>query len=219
MLKKENEYSKQLRKKPTEELVQMLHTHEKYVDGLLQALVWELEERGVQDPLSTELQIQIDKRNAEEMAIQKMQDPEPVNEEVVEAEVKDTKELPMLFSQTAILGFTLFFSPLTGGILLSINLARLHKKGILPVMVFAVIFSAFQGYVGMRLEPGSIIPILLNIAGGLILSEFIWNNFIGKGTKYQRRSILIPMLIMMAIFIPLAWYVYQHPEFLNFKLK
>ncbi|MBK8487929.1 MAG: hypothetical protein IPL48_09095 [Bacteroidetes bacterium] len=218
MLKKENEYSKQLKRKPTEELVQMLHTHEKYVDGLLQALVWELEERGVQDPLSPELQVQIDKRNAEEMAIQKTHQPILNANEVVEVEVEDTKNLPTLFSQTAILGFTLFFSPLTGGILLSINLARLRKKGIVPVLIFAVIFSAFQGYVSMQLEPGSIIPILLNIAGGLILSEFIWNNFIGKGTKYERRSILIPLLIMLAIFIPIAWYLYQNPELLNFKL-
>lgn len=212
MLKQENEYSRQLKKMDTEDLVKMLNAHEKYVDGMLQALVWELGVRGVHAPLMVTIQEQINRRNAEESA---MQLPMPDSETVSESD--GIQPLPSLYSQTAILGFTLFFSPITGGILLSINLARLHKKGIVPVLIFAVIYSVFQGYVSMRLEPGSVIPILLNVAGGIILSEFIWNNFIGKGTKYERRSIIIPLLIVLAIFAPLAWIIYQNPELLNFK--
>lgn len=214
---RENEYSKQLKRKTTEELISMLQSHETYLDVLLQALIWELEERGESSALQQELQKQITERAEFESAAEEaiLEIPAAPAETIV---IEEKKPLPILFSQTAILGFTLFFSPITGGILLSMNIARMQKKGVIPVVIFSIIFSLFQGYVSMQLQPGSIIPILLNVAGGLLLSEFIWNNFLGKGLAYKRRSIIIPLIIVIAIFAPIAWYLYQHPELLNLDL-
>lgn len=218
MSKSENEYSKQLQRKTTEELLLMLSSHEKYVDDLLQALIWELEERGNNSELKETVQKEIELRHKQEVDLLpvELSIPEINNESEKE---ESEKPLPILFSQTAILGFTLFFSPITGGILMALNIKRLQRKGILQVLVFSLVYSLFQGYVSLQLPPGSIIPILLNVAGGLILSEFLWNNFIGKRFLYQKRNILIPLLIVIAIFAPLAWYMYQNPELLNLNLK
>ncbi|MFN3667216.1 MAG: hypothetical protein ACK4S0_13710, partial [Sediminibacterium sp.] len=217
MSKRENEYSKQLQRKTSDELILMLQSHEKYVDELLMALLWELESRGQQLDLMDDVKKELESR----ILIESDTVPDATFNTLAETAppVEAASPLPVLFSQTAILGFTLFFSPITGGILMALNIARLGKKGIWPVIVFSIVYSLFQGYVSLQVPAGSIIPILLNVAGGLILSELLWNNFIGKGFLYQRRNILIPLLIVIAIFAPVAWYVYQNPELLNINIK
>ena len=46
--------------------------------------------------------------------------------------------LPTLFSQTTILAFTIFFSPLFGGALLAMNVAAVKKAGVWQVLSLSI---------------------------------------------------------------------------------
>ena len=216
---RENEYSRQIKRKADEELLEILQHYEAYREDLLQAVIWEAEDRQLEVQLpqtALDAVAQFHAEHEKEKALAKAEAERLAMLEKKEAAVPENAETgEKLFSQSAILGFSLFFSPISAGILLAMNMKRLQRKGIVQVIIFAVVFTLFQGYVSMRLQQGSILTLLINVAGALIMSELMWNQFIGKRIPYQRRSILIPLLIAIAIVAPLAWYVYQHPEFLE----
>lgn len=83
------------------------------------------------------------------------------------------------------------------------------------MLVFGLVLAIAQGIINMQVAPDSIISILAHVAGALLLSELMWNQFIGRRIPYTRRNILIPLLIAIAIIAPLAWYLYQHPELME----
>jgi hypothetical protein len=184
-----------------EDLLDALTHHEKYVDDMLLAMLDVAEKRALPIPGMDTLRADIIARQVPE--------PEP---EVIVEDRPIPVELPVLYSQTAILAFTIFFSPLFGGILLAMNTNRLNKKAVWQVVVFSLILSVASGLVTWYLAPGSFWGILAPIACGLILSELAWNRFIGKQLPYRHRRVLIPLIIALAITLPLGYYAYQHPE-------
>ncbi len=216
---RENEYSRQIKRKADDELLEILHNYEAYREDLLQAVIWEAEDRQLPVNLPQSALDAIALYHAEQEKEKARAKAEAERVAMLERKEEIAPATPetgeKLFSQSAILGFSLFFSPISAGILLAMNMKRLQRKGIIQVIVFAIVFTLFQGYVSMRLQQGSIITLLINVAGALIMSELMWKQFIGKRIPYQRRSIIIPLLIAIAIVAPLVWYVYQHPEFLE----
>ncbi len=216
---RENEYSRQIKRKADDELLEILHNYEAYREDLLQAVIWEAEDRQLLVNLPQSALDAIALYHAEQEKEKARAKAEAERVAMLERKEEMAPATPetgeKLFSQSAILGFSLFFSPISAGILLAMNMKRLQRKGIIQVIVFAIVFTLFQGYVSMRLQQGSIITLLINVAGALIMSELMWKQFIGKRIPYQRRSIIIPLLIAIAIVAPLVWYVYQHPEFLE----
>lgn len=184
-----------------EDLLDALTHHEKYVDDMLVAMLDVAEKRGLQIPGTETLRADIAAR----------QIPEPEPEQVVE-ERPIPVDLPVLYSQTAILAFTIFFSPLFGGILLAMNTSRMQKKSVGIVIIFSIVLSVASGLVTWYLAPGSFWGILAPIACGLILSEVAWNKFIGRQIPYRHRRVLVPLIIALAITLPLGYYAYQHPE-------
>jgi hypothetical protein len=216
---KENEYTRLAVRLNDDELLEHLQNFEKYQEALVQAVIWELDKRHIAYQISPSLQesqdiFQQQQQSELEAALKQQQTADETELSESEQVVFDEKVVP-LYSKSALLGFSLFFSPISAGILLAMNLKRLKKKGIFQVMIFSIIFSVFQGYVSMSVEPGSMITILVNIAGALIMSELLWNQFIGKGYPYIRRSILIPLIIAVAIVAPVAWYIMEHPELME----
>lgn len=183
-----------------EEVLEALQHNEKYVDEMLLALLDGAAKRNLPVPGGEELRAAILARAV----------PEPPAGEVIEEIVME--ELPVLYSQTAILAFTIFFSPLFGGVLLAMNASRMKSKTVWQVVVFSVVLSVISGFISWILMPGSFVGILVPVACGLILSELAWNRFIGKGVPYLHRRILWPLIIALAITLPIGYYAYQHPE-------
>lgn len=213
MSERENEYSKIVRRNTDEELLNILKNHEAYLDETLQAVVWETENRNLQSPFLNTVLSQLEiyfKKKQEELKIEKSEEQE---EQHPKASV-----LPVLYSQTTILAFSLFFSTLAGGILLAINASRISKKGILPIILFSVLFTVAQSIATYKVnDPNNILLIAIPISGAFILSQFFWNRFFGKNIQYQKRSVLVPLIIVLIIFIPMAYIAYKHPELLEFQ--
>ena len=211
----ENGYSRVVKRYQDEELIHILHNRESYVDELLQAVIWECETRGIQDPLIQEI-------------TPTLHLPEPEPEELPAIDFptekpeikKEPERIPFpLYSQTAILAFSVFFSTFLGGILFLINLSKIDRKALVPVGVFCVLFTVADAYVSLNFSSQTILPILMNIAGGLILSELLWNHYIGKGKSYRSKSVLLPLIITLVIMVPLLYYAYHvHPEWFSMSI-
>ena len=202
----ENSYKLVVARMPDEDLITALKANEAmYLDEMILAVLDECEKRKLFFPGAEALRASITARIvvAETVVVT-----EPVEE--VEA-VK-----PDLYSQTVILAFTIFFSPLFGGIMLAMNVWKVNKKAVWQVILFSVVFTAFAGYLSYYvLAPGSFAAILIRIGGALVLSELLWNHLIGKGVAYNKRKIIIPLVIALLITVPIVYYLYQNPELIE----
>ena len=214
-----NGYERMVAKMTDEELLLHARHYQTYQEELLMAVLNEASGRGltIENKAAIESLIRQYEDEARHQAeVDELEKGREDDQQVEETEGPDSsKSLPVLYSQTAVLAFSLFFSPLAGSILLSINIRKLQRKGAGQVLVFGLVLAIAQGIINMQVAPDSIISILAHVAGALLLSELMWNQFIGRRIPYTRRNILIPLLIALAIIAPLAWYLYQHPELME----
>ena len=110
---------------------------------------------------------------------------------------------PTLYSDKVILTFSILFSVIFGGILLAINLKKVDKKkGIMPVIIFSVLYTALSIYILNLVNSGSSGTLITGAIGALILNELFWKKYIGKGIVYHRKSFVKPLIIALIIFIP-----------------
>lgn len=184
-----------------EDLLEALAHHEKYVDDMLTAMLDVAEKRGLTVLNAEALRAEIASRIEPEEILQAIDEERPI-----------PIELPELYSQTAILAFSIFFSPAFGGILFAMNMKRMQKKNGWLVVLLSFAVSAISGYVTWYYAKGTFLGILIPIACGLLLSEILWSRIFGKHQPYKHRRVIIPLVIALAIAIPLSYYMYEHPE-------
>ncbi len=190
---------------PDEDVLDALRNKDKYVDEMLLALLDAVEKRGLAFAGAADLRAEITARFV----------PEPEPEELPDEVVME--ELPVLYSQTAILAFTIFFTPLFGGILLAMNVHKVRSSRTWQVVLISIVLTTLVGLANYLIPQSNFVIILIPIAAGFILSELVWNRFIGKGVPYMQRRVLIPLIIALAITLPIAYYVQQHPEILEMQ--
>lgn len=125
----------------------------------------------------------------------------PLNEPEVKALPDENS--PVLFSNKVIYTFSILFTVIFGGILFAMNLKTLNnKKGIAPVIIFSVLYTALALVVLNLVDLGSAGALLAGALGAVIINTLFWNKYIGKETVYNRRSYKIPLIIALSIFIP-----------------
>jgi len=196
-----------------EEVLDALQYREKFVDEMLLALLDSAEKRGLTIADAAQLRTEITARIEQE----KQAEAEAMQSDAEEVEMVPDGNLPVLYSQTAILGFTIFFSPIFGGIMLAMNAARLRKPNIWQIILLSLVLAIGGGLISWYVFPASLAGILIPVGSGLLLSELVWNRFIGKGLPYLHRKILVPLLIALAITLPIAYVAYQNPEIFNIQ--
>jgi hypothetical protein len=120
---------------------------------------------------------------------------------ILDADIEQRSEIgtPVLYSQAAIFGFSFFFSTIAGGIMMSMNLSRLRKPGIVPVLAFGIGYPVAMAVFDSFVELPRAINTAMNIGAAYVMKEFIWNKFIGKETVYTKRPIWIPLAICLVI--------------------
>lgn len=128
--------------------------------------------------------------------------------EIIETTKKAVQEpdenSPILFSDKVIWTFSMLFSVVFGGVLLSINLKETDKrKGIFPVIAFSVLYTALSIYILGLINAGNGGTLILGAIGALILNEVFWKKYIGKGIIYHRKSWVKPLIIALVIFTPI----------------
>lgn len=133
-------------------------------------------------------------------------------------EIDETDELQSqepgvaIYSKWAILGFSIFFSPLVGGILLMLNLRSIgYKKEGNIILLFAIIYFFLSrillGYLTKMLNfPNQnlvVFVLVLDIIGGGILAEYFFKKYF-PDNDYEYKSILKPLIVLLLITIPIS---------------
>ncbi|MPL94484.1 hypothetical protein SDC9_40638 [bioreactor metagenome] len=114
---------------------------------------------------------------------------------------------PQLYSRRTIYEFSLFFTVLFGGILLSVNLKKVNnEKAILPVLLFSVVYTALEIYITYLFPSakGSIF-LLINGIGAIVLPNNFWEKHIGIDFLYRTKPFLIPLIIGIIIAALFLW--------------
>lgn len=115
---------------------------------------------------------------------------------------------PHLYSDKVIYTFSILFSVIFGGVLLSINLKEADKrKGILTVIVFSILYTVLSIYLLELLNAGNGGTLLFGAIGAIILNEFFWKKYLGKDISYHKKSWVKPLIIALLIFTPLLIFV------------
>ena len=114
-------------------------------------------------------------------------------------------EIPKFYSKKAILGFSIFFSSIFGGILLMQNLKDIGmKKEAKTVLNTSIILTLLPFLLAWLMEKEvSTYTLLANIIGGVVLSEFYFGLYIPKEQIFESKKIWKPLLISLLITIPL----------------
>jgi hypothetical protein len=126
-----------------------------------------------------------------------------------------------IYSKAAILGFSIFPTPLFGGVLLMMNLnAAGYKKAIYSVLIFLLVYFfavniitseillAFKidvTKINLAVPSKALIPVyglslLFNIIGGLILTQYFFKKYF-PDNDYFPKSIASPVLVIVAIMV------------------
>jgi hypothetical protein len=132
----------------------------------------------------------------------------------IEDRPREETETVEIYSKRAILGFSIFFSPIFGGILLVSNLKKAgYKAGANVVLAFSIMYTLLSFIIVTFVSPGTrMLNIFINVVGGLILSEYFFKNYF-PDDDYYPKSIKKPLIISLLITIPFVIatiYALQH---------
>ncbi len=118
--------------------------------------------------------------------------------------IDEDPTVPAYYSKMGIWWFSILFSVLFGAILLALNLQNRRDKWV--VIGFGITYLIFTFTILEQLEPryASSSSFILNAIGGAVLQTYFWNKYLGMRTIYKRKSILIPVVIALAVAIPLV---------------
>ena len=185
-----NTFTLKMSKKSNAELEGIIQDKSSYTEEALQAVIWELENRNL---------IEKDEIILEETAaVEGVQIAEKINEK--NESVFEEFENPILYSKKAVQGFTIFFGPLFGAVLLMFNLKAVNKsKARMQVLVFGIGYTLLS-FVGLSYLPKMFfITLIFNVIGYVVLVEYFWNQNLGKELQYTTKEITKPLIISLLI--------------------
>ena len=123
-----------------------------------------------------------------------------LSESNIETQVLSTK----IYSKQAIMGFSVFFTTIFGGILLMQNLRDLNKKKeaniVLGISIVYTIISMIM--VNLIKSTSSSKAIFFNLIGGSILSYYFFSKHIPNEEQLEKKKIWKPLIISIIIAIP-----------------
>ena len=185
---RKNTFTLKMSKKSNAELEGIIQDKSSYTEEALQAVIWELENRNL---------IEKDEIILEETAaVEGVQISEKINKN--NESVFEGFENPILYSKKAVQGFTIFFGPLFGAVLLMFNLKAVNKpKARMQVLVFGIGYTLFS-FVGLNYLPKMfLITLIFNVIGYVVLVEYFWNQNLGKELQYTTKEITKALIISL----------------------
>jgi hypothetical protein len=189
--------------KSDQELQNCIDNREKYMPETVEAAVKELQSRGViltEDELTViaeDVQARRDQLNSgannygffsRNDKIYQVEDP----------------EAPLLYSKRAILVFSILFSVVFGSVMLAINVGKVQSatKAIM-VVLYGLVFTIILAVVAQNLNSNTGLAVVFGCLGALSMEYLFWRPYIGNTTQYRVKPIWIPLVIGLAIAIPL----------------
>lgn len=190
-----------------EQLHYFIDNREKYLPETVEAAVAELQNRGTVFSAEELQVIEEDMQARRDLAQEGVTNWGLFNNGEKELQIEDPAA-PALFSKRAILLFSILFSVGFGSILLAVNVAQTPNKGKAPLVVlFGFIYTIGMALLAQRFHFNSSFTIVTGFAGAYLLDILFWNKYIGSATLYRVRQIWIPLLIGLAIAIPVIYVV------------
>jgi hypothetical protein len=120
-----------------------------------------------------------------------------------------------IYSKSAIWGFSIFFSPVFGGVLLMLNLrAAGYKRAANIVLIFSIAYMLVSGIIlnlvllKYKTDPIylNIASVVFNVAGGGILAEYFFRKYF-PDNDYYPKSIANALMISILVALPLAFFL------------
>jgi magnesium-transporting ATPase (P-type) len=141
-------------------------------------------------------------------------------EEQPEEESKE--EAVDIYSRQAILGFSIFFSTIFGGVLLFWNLRNVgYKKAANGALLFSICYSLFCMLLVSSVKTFAFAPLFFNVAGGVILSSYFFPKYFPDNDYYPKPiwKPLIISLLICAVLMTIVYYGGGMPELKALKAK
>lgn len=136
------------------------------------------------------------------------QEPEEKQDEIIEEHVE-------IYSKTAIRGFSIFFSPLFGGVLLYRNLRVAgYKNGARIVILFSILYTLVSIIIVSNFINSSGASLAINIIGAFILSDYFFPKYFPDNDYYPKpiwTALGISLLILLGLFL-LLYYTGNLPQ-------
>lgn len=117
---------------------------------------------------------------------------------------RNTEERHKIYSKKAVMGFSLFFTSIFGGVLLMQNLREAgKKKEARTVLLLSTFYTVLCIYiVNIPEEPNTSLTYVCNIVGGIILTEVFYKKHFADEKSYEKKRIWKPLIISLLITIP-----------------
>jgi hypothetical protein len=109
-----------------------------------------------------------------------------------------------IYTKGAIWGFSIFFSPIFGGVLLMQNLKDLGlKKEAHFILHLSIIYTLVTIFLTTYfLAPNGMATIVINIIGALVLTQYFFPKYIPNELEYKHKTIWKPLIISLIITLP-----------------
>jgi len=120
---------------------------------------------------------------------------------------------PKIYSKKAIWGFSIFFAPIFGAVLLRQNLIDIRrKKEANIVLLISIVFTVLTILIVNSMEKrNSSLTYLLNMGGGAILSEYFFKKYF-PNDNYEYKKIWKALLISIVVVIPFVLAMIDAPK-------
>jgi len=194
-------FNKVMQNKTNYELLMMVNEKFRYSTKELTDILVELDRRGVSNDRVADLKKEISDYQQKHYQEQKQKEEEEHHEQ---------NSLPKLFTETSLYIFSFIFSTFFASIVMAINLKEVQKQqAIFPLVSFGLLYTITVASITQQLDAiGLLMVFLLNGAGAYIILRFFWKPYIGN-KKYEKRSLMVPLLIGLALTLPLIYFMGQ----------
>jgi uncharacterized membrane protein YcfT len=115
----------------------------------------------------------------------------------------EENKLPSIYSSKVVLGFSILFSALFGGVLMFINLREIGKKKEANIVLGISILLLILTYwiTSIPAEPKSSLTYLCGIVSGCILTYFFFPKYIPNEIAYPKKPIWKPLIAGIGIIV------------------
>lgn len=194
-----SKFFEKFKEKKNSELEEILENEKSYTELAREAAFKILKERDATNPSVLMIEDQRKKKIEQELIVLKRK--REVDKKGTIFEELDLKDL---YSKKAIFFFSVFFSPMYGAFLLGYNFKLIGKQNkayalVILSIVFVFFFGGFSGFFIDNDVLDAVIGVLFNVVGGVVLSRFFWNKYLGKDVNYIAKNITYPLLLSVLI--------------------
>lgn len=193
-----------------EELNERINNREKYLPETVEAAVFELVDRNVVFS-EEELRVIAEDMQARREQARSDEGNSGIFSRSDEARHVEDPEAPAYYSKRVILVFSILFSVLFGSVLMAINLSKTKEKGsAVMAVLFGLGFTFMMSFIGQRVNLGIAFTLLTGFLGAYLLDSLFWSKYIGNSSLYRPKPFWPPLLVGMAIVIPLVFYLMKY---------